>query len=99
MKNGQFSHQKPNLVIETNQLKCQLKSLYNVQCKLDGFNSNWFVFGGIKPTLETTIQFHKNKYCKIANVEQIRIHDFRHSRASLLISKNADPKLVAEYLG
>lgn len=83
----------------TNQLKCQLKSLYNVQCKLDGFDSNWFVFGGIKPTPETTIQFHKNKYCKIANVKQIRIHDFRHSCASLLISKNADPKLVAEYLG
>lgn len=83
----------------TNQLKYQLKLLYNMQCNLDGFNSNWFVFGGIRPIPESTIQARKNSYCKKANVKQIRIHDFRHSCASLLISKNADPVLVAKYLG
>lgn len=82
-----------------NQLKSDLKLVYNIYSNLEGFNKEWFVFGGIKPIPETTIQFHKNKYCKIANVKQIRIHDFRHSCASLLISKNADPVLVAKYLG
>lgn len=83
----------------TNSLSEDLNNLYNIYSTLDGFNKNWFVFGGIKPLSETTIQNHKNKYCKQANVKQIRIHDFRHSCASLLISKNADPVLVAKYLG
>ena len=81
------------------QLRSELQNLFNLYSSLDGFNDNWFVFGGIRPTPETTIQFHKDKYCKLANVKNIRIHDFRHSCASLLISKNADPVLVAKYLG
>ena len=83
----------------TNRVKNNLKTIYNMQKHLDGFNNNWFVFGGIKPTPETTIQTRKNNYCKKANLKQIRIHDFRHSCASLLISRNADPVLVAKYLG
>lgn len=76
-----------------------LKLIYNTYLQLDGFNNEWFIFGGLNPIAETTIQNHKNKYCKLAGVKQIRIHDFRHSCASLLISKNADPVLVAKYLG
>ncbi len=74
----------------------KLKAMYS---NLEGFNENWFVFGGIKPLPETTIQKHKNKYCSLADVTQIRIHDFRHSCASLLITRNADPVLVSKYLG
>ncbi len=81
------------------ELKQNLIELYNTYSVLDGFNKNWFVFGGIKPLSETTIQNRKNKYCELAKVKRIRIHDFRHSCASLLISKNADPVLVAKYLG
>ncbi len=83
----------------TEKVKDELTTLYNTYNTLDGFNNNWFVFGGIYPTPETTIQKHKNAYCKKTGVKQIRIHDFRHSCASLLISKNADPVLVAKYLG
>lgn len=82
-----------------NKLYNDLKMLYNAYSQLDGFNKNWFVFGGIRPIPESTIQNHKNNYCKLAELKQIRIHDFRHSCASLLISKNADPVLVAKYLG
>lgn len=81
------------------ELRQNLIELYNIYSTLDGFNKKWFVFGGIKPLSETTIQNRKNKYCNLAEVKQIRIHDFRHSCASLLISKNADPVLVAKYLG
>lgn len=83
----------------TKQLSDAIKTLYNAYSKLNGFNNDWFVFGGIRPTPESTILNHKNKYCKLAEIKQIRIHDFRHSCASLLISKNADPVLVAKYLG
>lgn len=39
-----------------------------------------------------------NYYIEKANVKQIRIHDFRHSCASLLINDGASIALVAKYL-
>ena len=41
----------------------------------------------------------KNKDYKLAGVKQIRIHDFRHSCASLLINSGAAINVVAKYLG
>ena len=63
------------------------------------FSESWFVFGDELPFRETTIQIRKNKYCKLAGVKQIRIHDFRHSTASFLINKGASIVLVSKYLG
>lgn len=63
------------------------------------FNKGWFVFGDELPFRETTIQVKKNKYCKLAEVKQIRIHDFRHSCASFLIQHGASIVLVSKYLG
>lgn len=40
----------------------------------------------------------KNNNCKLAGVKQIRLHDFRHSCASLLINNGADITLIAKYL-
>lgn len=36
--------------------------------------------------------------CKLAGVKQIRIHDFRHSYASLLINNGANITMVAKFL-
>ena len=63
------------------------------------FSEEWFVFGDELPFRETTIQVKKNKYCKLADVKQIRIHDFRHSCASFLINNGASIVLVSKYLG
>ena len=63
------------------------------------FSESWFVFGNELPFRETTIQVKKNKYCKLAGVKQIRIHDFRHSCASFLINNGASIVLVSKYLG
>lgn len=41
----------------------------------------------------------KNRNCEIAGVKQIRIHDFRHSCASLLIYKGANIITVSKFLG
>ena len=41
----------------------------------------------------------KNANCEKAGVKQIRLHDFRHSCASLLINKGANIQVVAKYLG
>lgn len=73
--------------------------LYNNAKQYTDFNKEWFVFGNSLPFSETTIQEYKNKACKLAKVKQIRIHDFRHSCASLLINKGASIALVSKYLG
>lgn len=80
-------------------LLLDLKELYN-NCKTKkGFNDNWFVFGDKDPITNGRIRTRKNRNCKRAGVKQIRIHDFRHSCASLLINNNASITLVARYLG
>ena len=75
-----------------------LKTMYNKAKEYSDYNNNWFVFGNIEPFKESTIQNKKNSYCKQAGVKQIRIHDFRHSCASLLINKGASIVLVSKYL-
>ena len=39
------------------------------------------------------------KYAEIANVKRIRIHDLRHSHASLLIEQGIQPNIVQDRLG
>ena len=76
-----------------------LKILKEQAKKKKYFSEKWFVFGDELPFKETTIQVRKNKYCKQAEVKQIRIHDFRHSCASFLIQHGASIVLVSKYLG
>lgn len=76
-----------------------LKMMLKQALEFKYFKYDMFVFGMIQPFKETNIQKHKNKYCDLANLKRIRIHDFRHSCASLLISKGASIALVSKYLG
>ena len=64
-----------------------------------GFEDNWFIFGGLNPLSPSTIGRKKSKYCEKANVKKIRIHDFRHSHASLLLSKNVPITVISKRLG
>ena len=41
----------------------------------------------------------KDNYCVKAGLKKIRIHDFRHSHASLLLSKNVPITVISERLG
>ena len=75
----------------------QLMEHYNTE--FDNFNNNFYIFGGQKPLSQTTVERYKNKYCDLANVKRIRIHDFRHSYATLLIRLNIPVKTVSEQLG
>ena len=76
-----------------------LKILKKDYMKYKNFSNDWLIFGITTPYGNTTICNIKNKYCKMAGVKQIRIHDFRHSCASLLINKGASIQLVSKYLG
>ena len=63
------------------------------------FDEKWFIFGDLTPLSPTTIERHKNNYCDKAEVKKIRIHDFRHSHASLLISRGVPITVVQTRLG
>lgn len=81
------------------ELLSDLKELKNKAMEFTNYSEKWFIFGNSVPLGDETIRKRKNNNCKTANVKQIRIHDFRHSCASLLINNGADITLVAKYLG
>lgn len=77
-------------------LLLELKEYYK---KCIGFEDDWYIFGGLNPLAPTTVGRYKDKYCALAKVKKIRIHDFRHSHASLLLSKNVPITVISERLG
>lgn len=82
-----------------NDLVDDLKRLKEEAMSYTNFKEDWFVFGNATPLGDDVIRRRKNNNCKEAGVKQIRLHDFRHSCASLLINNGADITLVAKYLG
>lgn len=88
-----------------------LFKLHDYYSKMDGFNSNWFVFGGIRFLAKTTIDNNLKKYydrlreSKTTEFEKEHIirlthHEFgRHSHASLLLNLGASYGDIALRLG
>ena len=72
---------------------------YNQAKRQYGFNNSWFVFGDKEPLHRNTLRSAKIRFAKEANVKDIRLHDFRHSCASILINNGASIMVVAKYLG
>lgn len=64
-----------------------------------GFNDNWYIFGGKTSLAPTTIERKKNKWCELGNVKKIRLHDFRHSHATLLLSHGIPITVISKRLG
>lgn len=75
----------------------ELKNYYTLKFK--DFNNNFYIFGGNKPLSPSTIERKKNYYCEKARVKQIRLHDFRHSHATLLLSNGVPITEIAHRLG
>lgn len=77
-----------------------LKTLYEKSKKeYYNFNDSFFVVSAARSITDSTIYTRRTKLAKAANLHSIRIHDFRHSFASLLINSGANVTLVAKYLG
>lgn len=78
-----------------------LKSLFDEVSKEPGFNRKYFCFGLSDqiPFAPTTALEKRKLYADKAGLKHIRLHDFRHSCASLLINSGANITLVAKYLG
>ena len=58
-----------------------------------------FVFGGKSPLPESTLTKKKDDHLERAGLPRVRLHDFRHSNASLLINNGATPLHVSKWLG
>ena len=76
-----------------------LKEYYEVVSKYHNFKKDWFVFGDALPIVADHPANRQRELCKLADLKVIRIHDFRHSCASLLINRGANVTIVAKYLG
>lgn len=76
-----------------------IRELQNKYKTNPGYNDDWYVFGGPRPIATSTITSANDKYSKAAGLRHIRLHDFRHSCASLLINNGANITLVSRYLG
>lgn len=81
------------------QLVSDLKELKKICKTYYGFTNQWFVFGSDSPIKARAMTDRKDRNCKLAGVKRIRLHDFRHSCASLLINNGANITIVARYLG
>lgn len=80
-------------------LKKVLEQHY-AQCRaFDGFNDNFYITGGYKPLRDTSIENVNKEAAKRAGLHHIRIHDFRHSHASLLANNNINILEISRRLG
>lgn len=79
-------------------LERDLLNLKNIYNKEYAYNDDLFIFGGIKP-LSPTINRHKEKTCKKAQIRPITLHQFRHSHATLLLNNNILVNEVSKRLG
>jgi integrase len=86
-------------------LKNMLLELYEYYQKFEGFDERWFVFGGYRCLVGTTINKHKDCYFNLVKerygvtINRITNHEFRHSHASYLISKGIKIEQIAYRLG
>lgn len=67
--------------------------------KIEGFNDTLKICGGTKSLRDTSIEKRNEKYADMANIKKIRIHDFRHSHASLLANNGINIQEIARRLG
>ena len=76
-----------------------LSELKKTNEKFSKFKQNWFVLGDDVPMATGRMYFYRDKYAEKAGIRRIRLHDFRHSCASALISGAAPITAVSNFLG
>lgn len=68
-------------------LKNVLLEYYNEKSKKINFTKQDFVFGDEQPLSRSTIDRYKKYYFEKAKINEITIHEFRHSHVSLIINE------------
>ena len=75
----------------------KLKKYYIIKYNNSSFD--FYIFGGMKPLSPTTVNRKKSKACTLSGLRSIRLHDFRHSHATLLVEKKVMINEVSRRLG
>lgn len=76
-----------------------LKEHY-ARCELlDGFSDEWRICGGESCLRDSTLDKRNEKYAELAGIKKIRMHDYRHSHASLLANNGINIQEIARRLG
>lgn len=98
-----FTPPKNRSSIRTLQMPAPLKAVLNEhreRCKsFEGFTDSCLICGGIKPLRDSSVQKMNERIATAAGVKVIRIHDFRHSHASLLANEGINIQEIARRLG
>ena len=76
-----------------------LAELKKTNERLSKFKQTWFVLGDDVPMATVRMYFYRDKYAEKAGIRRIRLHDFRHSCASALISGATPITAVSNFLG
>lgn len=84
---------KSNRVVSIPQLLCDCLQEYMSHCYELQPNDRLF------PCTKNYLQREMERGCKISGTKRIRVHDIRHSHASLLVEMGFSPLLIAERLG
>lgn len=63
------------------------------------FSESWYICGGPSCISDTALSNHNGDFADAAGLPHIRIHDFRHSHASLLCNEGINIQEVARRLG
>ena len=89
--------------IRTLQIPKPLKDVLNEhykRCKdAPNFNEQCKVCGIFKSLRDSTLEKQNQKFAESAGVKKIRIHDFRHSHASLLANEGINIQEIARRIG
>lgn len=80
-----------------------LQHQYDHRSQRKGFKSDEYIFSRVNlpyiPFSDTTVETKKRRVIKQANLKYLRLHDFRHSHASILIGNGVDIVVVSARLG
>lgn len=63
------------------------------------FSEDYRICGGERSLRDTTIESRNTAFAKAAGLPHIRIHDFRHTHASLLVNEGINIQEIARRLG
>lgn len=107
VERGGFKITKPKtknairfVTLEGGNISKKLQDHFELAKESDGFNMKNFVFGNVKPIGTTQVARVLNKAVSKADLDRhIRIHDLRHSHASLLIAEGIDPAILSARMG
>ena len=76
-----------------------LRAHHDRQQTMPGFSEDWRICGGPQTLRDSSIENCNKAFAEAAGLPHIRIHDFRHSHASLLCNEGINIQEIARRLG